>query len=179
MFVVDDLEEDWPPNHKFDYIHGRMLFPCFKNPEKVITRAVNALNPGGFLEIQDALFWFQCDDGSLGTAMADWQRMLHKAAQKSGMDWLCPTKYEQYMIHAGLVNVKRVEYKWPTNPWPTDKHEKDLGLWSFANLLDGIESMSLAPMIRYLGMTKEEVHELLKRLENEIKDRSIHAYIPM
>lgn len=179
MFEIDDLEEDWPSKHKFDYIHGRMLFACFKNPEEVITQAVNALNPGGFLEIQDTLLWFKCDDGYLGTAMADWQQMLHKAAWKSGRDWLCPTKYEQYLISAGLVNVKKVKYKWPINRWPSGEREKELGSYSTLNLKVGIESISMAVMTNHLGKTEEEVRKILNCVWEELLSQHIHAYIPV
>lgn len=180
QFQLDDLEEDWTFTDKFTYIHGRMIFPCFRGHAKVINQAFYALNPGGFLEIQDALLWVRCDDRSLeGTAIAMWQTMLHEAAWKSGRDWACPTKYKRYMEDTGFVDVTVMEYKWPINTWPIDKHEKELGLWSFANLVDGLESISMAPMTRYLDKTEDEVRKIINCVENEIRNQNIHAYIPM
>lgn len=83
------------------------------------------------------------------------------------------------MEEAGFVNVTEVHHKWPINTWPADKHEKYIGLWARENLLEGLESISMAPMTRRLGMSEGEVREVLERVEKEIKDRSIHAYIPM
>jgi hypothetical protein len=37
----------------------------------------------------------------------------------------------------------------------------------------------MALMTRYLGMSEGEVREVLQLVEKEIKDRKIHAYIPM
>jgi len=157
-----------------------MLFTCFNDPAKVIREAVSALEPGGYLEFQDALLWFQCDERSLkGTAMEMWTTKLYEAAWRSGKDWACPTKYEQYMKDAGLVDIKEVHYKWPINIWPADKHEKEIGKFCLQNLLLGLESISMAPMTRFLNMSEEEVREILERVEKEIMNQNIHAYIPM
>ncbi|TVY80933.1 Secondary metabolism regulator laeA [Lachnellula suecica] len=179
-FEIDDLEEPWIFNEKFTFIHGRMLFSCFSNPVGVIGQGFRNLQPGGFLEIQDALLWFRCDERSLeGTAMEMWEKKLHDAAWRCGKDWACPTKYKQYMEDAGFIGVKEVHYRWPINPWPTDQHEKEKGKWSLQNLLLGLESISMALMTRYLGMSEHEVREVIKRMEKEIKNRKIHAYIPI
>ncbi|KUJ06154.1 TAM domain methyltransferase, partial [Mollisia scopiformis] len=139
------------------------------------------LEPGGFLEIQDALLCFRCDERSLkGTAIEKWAEKLHKAAWKSGKDWACPTKYKLYMEDAGFVDVKEVQHdRWPINPWPKGKDEKEKGMWCLQNLLLGLESISMALMTRYLGMSVWEVRGDLECVEKEIKDRKTHAYIPM
>lgn len=31
VFIIDDSEETWAYNHKFDYIHGRMLFVAIRD----------------------------------------------------------------------------------------------------------------------------------------------------
>jgi len=157
-----------------------MLFPCFKDPNRVISHAVDALAPGGFLEIQDAILWFRCDDGPVGPIVNQWQVMLHDAASKSGRDWLCPGKYKEYMSNAGLVNVEQVEYRWPVNPWPVEEHEQNRGVWTLDNLCDDwVESLSMVVMIEQLGMTQEEVRNFLTCVLKEISDKRIHAYIPM
>jgi len=37
----------------------------------------------------------------------------------------------------------------------------------------------MALMTRYLGMSEQQVREIIERVEKEIRKRTIHAYIPM
>jgi hypothetical protein len=111
--------------------------------------------------------------------MQKWAKMLLEAAWRAKKDWTCPTKYKRYMEDAGFVDVTEVQYKWPINPWPTDGLEKAKGGWCLMNLILGLESMSMAPMTRYLGMSEEEVREFLNSVQKEVKNQNIHAYIPV
>lgn len=69
-FLVDDVESVWlhPPNH-FDYIHSRHNSPSFRNWPKLMQQAFKHLRPGGFIEIQDFIYYPQCQDD---TMPADW-----------------------------------------------------------------------------------------------------------
>jgi hypothetical protein len=138
------------------------------------------LRPGGYLEFQDALFQFRCDERTLeGTALEMWTTKLIEAASKCGQDWTCSTRYKQYMEDAGLTDVKEFHYRWPINIRPTNEHEKKIGGFSLQNLLQALESISLAPMTRNLNMSMEEVHETLKRVKIEIMSRDFYTYIPV
>lgn len=53
-FVVEDAEEAWVHEQKFDYIHARYVYTCFDHPQAVIRSAFDFLNPGGWMEFQDA-----------------------------------------------------------------------------------------------------------------------------
>jgi hypothetical protein len=103
-----------------------MLFSCLSNPVDVIGQAFRTLQPGGFLEIQDALLWLWCDVRSLeGTAIEMWEKKLHDAAWRSGKDWACPKKYKQYMEDSGFIGVKEVHYRWPINPTGMKKEKEN------------------------------------------------------
>ncbi|KAH8591180.1 S-adenosyl-L-methionine-dependent methyltransferase [Bisporella sp. PMI_857] len=104
-FEIDDLEEPWNFTDQFTFIHGRMMFACFSNPANIVDQAFQALQSGGYIEFQDALLWFRCDDRSLeGTAIAMWEEKLHKAARISSKDGFCSTKYKQYMEDVGFTD---------------------------------------------------------------------------
>jgi len=46
-WVREDSENvDWTYGEKFDLIHFRMTFTCFKDPKVVIKKALNQLKPG-------------------------------------------------------------------------------------------------------------------------------------
>jgi SAM-dependent methyltransferase len=58
QFQVDDAEDEWTFSKTFNFVHGRMLFTCFKDPRKVIKMAFNSMDLGGYLELQDAVLPF-------------------------------------------------------------------------------------------------------------------------
>ena len=165
---------------KFDFIHGRTLFSCFKDPAAVIQSAYDALVPGGYLEFFDGLLPIECVDSSMdGTALGKWTPMCVEGAKNLGKDWTCTAKYKQYMKDAGFLDVKEIKYQWPTNTWPKSRHQKVLGMWFQQDLLDGIHGMSMAVFTRGLRMTPEEVELFLVDVRKDITDRSIHAFLPM
>ena len=157
-----------------------MLFSCFKDPARVITQAVHALNPGGYLELQDVLLTFVSDEKPLeGTCLMEWVKMLHEGAARLGKDWMCMERFKEYMENAGLEDVKEVHYRWPIHTWPRDEHHKELGRWCYADLQDGLEAISLAALSRGLGMTSEEIQARLVGVRQQIKDPNNRAYIPV
>jgi hypothetical protein len=75
QFKIDDAEDDWVFPQKFDYIHGRTLATCFKEPLSVFKKAFEALAPGGWFEMQD-MYLQTSDDGSMeGSALKEWQKV--------------------------------------------------------------------------------------------------------
>ena len=179
-FEVDDAEDEWTYSHKFDFIHWRMLFSCFKDPAGVIAKAFDFLNPGGYLEAMDVVLPLESVDDSLtSTALGEWCPKLIDGANVLGKDWTCTKKYQKYMTDAGFVDVQVVEYKWPTNPWAKSADQKILGKWLQQNLLDGVSGMSMAALTRGLKMTAAEVELFLVDVRNDIKDRRIHAFVPV
>ena len=177
---MDDAEDEWTYNHKFDFIHWRMLFTCFRDPAGVITKAFNFLNPGCYLELMDVVLPLQCVDDSLkDTAFGKWCPLLIAGAEILGKDWTCTTKYEGYMIDAGFVDVQVEKCYWPTNPWAKSADQKVLGKWLQQNLLDGVSAMTMAALTRGLKMSPEEVELFLVDVRNDIRDRRIHAFFPV
>jgi trans-aconitate methyltransferase len=59
QFEINDAEDEWVFSQKFDFIHGRALLTCFKDPSFVIAEAYKSLAPGGYLELQDGVFPFE------------------------------------------------------------------------------------------------------------------------
>jgi hypothetical protein len=70
-FLKDDAEEEWvfPLPHleetepcvgicehriMFDYVHLRAMVTCFNDPKMVMKNALKNLNPGGWIEFQEA-----------------------------------------------------------------------------------------------------------------------------
>lgn len=129
--------------------------------------------------MQDQGFPPQCQDGTLKStsALSIWGEKIVSGLGVFGKE-LAATKYKQYMLDAGFVDVVEVQYIWPQNTWPKDKKMKELGRWHLANSLDGLEGFSMALCTRAHGMTTEEVQLLMMDVRKDMKDKSIHAYWP-
>ena len=67
-------------------------------------------------------------------------------------------------------------YKIPYNPWPKDPKMKELGRYHQLNMIEGLESYTMALFTRVLGWTVEEVHTFIAKARAEMVDRSIHLY---
>lgn len=179
-FEVDDFEAPWTFTQKFDLIHGRMLNSCFVDGQRLFQQAYDALEPGGWLEFQDATMPIRADDDSMdGTTWEDWVKKFMSAMEKVGRDASAPEHYEQWAKDAGFVNVTRRDYKWPQNPWPKDPAMKELGRWHLINTLDGLYGFTVRLFTRVLGMSSEEVDVFLVEARKDIMNKRIHSYWPM
>lgn len=105
---MDDIEDEWLYSDKF-YIHGRSLATCFGSHAEVIAKAFNRLEPGGYLELQDAVFPLRAvDDTMAGTHLQRWSDMIMGATTRIGKDWTRVINYKKYMEEAGFVDVVEV-----------------------------------------------------------------------
>jgi hypothetical protein len=129
-FEVDDAEDDWTYSYQFDYIHGRLLLSCFNQDfPAVIAKAYGALNPGGWIELQDMLPPICFDNSWDGTELQRWVTLTLEGAKRLGMDWYKVGMYREWVEAAGFEDVQEFKGSWPTNTWPRDRHHKLLGAW--------------------------------------------------
>lgn len=179
-FEVDDFEAPWTFTQKFALIHGRMLNCCFIDGKRLFQHAYDALEPGGWFEMQDASMPPRSDDGTMaGTTWEEWTLKFMEAMRKVGRDPTAPESYAQWARDAGFVNVTRHDFIWPQNPWPKDPALKELGRWHLVNTLDGLHGFTVRPFVGILGMSPEEVELLLVQVRKDLVNRQIHTYWPM
>jgi SAM-dependent methyltransferase len=173
-FEVADMLEEWNFSQKFDYIHGRMVFSWFE--KRVIQSAYKYLKPGGYLEFQDAAFPFQSNKGTLAsTSLEQWTNLVLDLAAKKNKDWTCASRYAKYMREAGFVDICEHWYEWPINP---GSESPKLGLYVQENLVTGVEAFSTYLLDKH-GMSAAEIEVMLANVRKDIKNRDIHAYLPM
>lgn len=179
-FEIDDAEDEWILPQKFDYIHGRTLATCFKDPPSIIGKAFDALAPGGYFELQDMCLQTS-DDGSMnGTALLEWQTHVKEAATKTGVEWTNVPNYKRWMIEKGFEGVTEVSFRWPSNQWSRVRKERLLGAWTQAQIDNGmLESVSTRLFMMKLGWEKERLDEFLARVRRDTKDPRIKAYSPI
>ncbi|KAI9737633.1 MAG: hypothetical protein M1818_005637 [Claussenomyces sp. TS43310] len=176
-FEIDDAEDEWIYNQKFDFIHGRALLSCFKDNRSIVEKIFDNLNPGGYFELQDPCMPMRSDDGTLeGTALDEWQTKMVAGLKLIGRNLSDSVNWGKYMAEAGFVDVVEKRYFWATSPWPRGRKQKLQAAWCQQDLLDGIHAMSMALFTRVLDMPTESVEILLAKVRDDLRNRSIHAY---
>ncbi|CAK7215225.1 hypothetical protein SBRCBS47491_002410 [Sporothrix bragantina] len=176
-FEVDDAEDEWSFGEPFDYIHGRALVSCFRNPAAVIRSAVDSLAEGGFLELQDGHFPLKfASPPPENCALVRWIGLILEAAARAGRPWTNTCYYKQWMEEAGLENVVQRHFYWPVSPWARGAYYKTLGAYVQQDLLNGIEGLSLK-LLSLLGWSFGDIQNLLVEIRRDLLDTSIHAYI--
>ncbi|KAH8807439.1 S-adenosyl-L-methionine-dependent methyltransferase [Xylogone sp. PMI_703] len=178
-FEIDDAEDEWIFAEKFDYIHGRALLSCFKDPPSVIREAYKSLAPGGYLELQDGTFPFKyIGEPPVDSNIYKWNETVVAGAAKSGRPWNNAQHYKRWMEEIGFEEVVERQFFWPTNPWPKGDYFKLVSLYWQADLLRGIEGISLKVM-QLMGWTPADIRPFLEEVRKDVKNPAIHAYLPI
>jgi hypothetical protein len=121
------------------------------------------------------------DDNTLppDCALKQWCDLMVQAGEASGFLLTTCGDAEKLMAEAGFVDITRVPFMWPINPWPRDEKYKRLGWYTETNFLEGLEAMTLALFTRFLGWTREAVLEFVERVRADFQDTSKHAYFDL
>jgi len=180
-FEIDDIEKEWTWTKPFDFIHSRDMAGSFGDYQEYIDKIFNALEPGGYLEMQDFDLPYRSDDNTLTPDMALLKMPLFfiEASEKLGRCIDVTPKYKAMMEKAGFEDVKQQMFKWPLNGWPRDPFYKELGQWTLANIDTGLEGLCLALYTRGLKWTAEETLLFCSEVRKQLRDQKIHGYVPV
>jgi ubiquinone/menaquinone biosynthesis C-methylase UbiE len=180
-FIVDNIEQEWVYDKKFDLVHGRLLLMGIHDWPKLIRQAWDNTKPGGWIELQEGQFPLLCDDGSAGpdSPVVQWSKYLQQASQKVGLDSKGNEKFTEYLTAQGYTNLRVESLKWAIGGWPKGKKEKEIGKWTLENFLQGLSGVSMALFTRHLGWSREAVEVYLIEVRKHAKDLSSHVYFPM
>jgi hypothetical protein len=181
-FVIDDLELRWIEKNHYDFVFGRDLTLCFKDPYFVLEGAFEALKPGGYIEFQNIILPFRCDNGTLrGTAFEKWMDLISEGARRLHRNWHTALGHKAMMEQVGLVDIHETRYQWPIGMWPKDEHLKELGRWVYASLViqKGIHAISAKVLTKGMEMASGEVDDLIKQVTQEIRGCKFYATIPV
>ncbi|KAH8882910.1 S-adenosyl-L-methionine-dependent methyltransferase, partial [Thozetella sp. PMI_491] len=176
-FEIDDADDTWIFQYRFDYIFMRFMCMAFSDFDKIFQSCFDNLEPGGYLEVQDYFFKIQSVDGSLrGTALERWNDLILEAVGKAGKSGTASGKYRAQMQAAGFTDIVEKKLAIPGNPWAKGRNEKTLGLMQMTNIHDGLHGFSIHALTKAMGMTPEEVELLLVDVRKDLKNRDIHFY---
>ncbi|KAI8191937.1 putative methyltransferase tdiE [Colletotrichum sp. SAR 10_65] len=106
-------------------------------------------------------------------------KLLREACAILGRPFQSIPSLVDVLKEVGFVDIVMTKYKWPMNSWPKDPKHKLIGTWSLHNNLEGIEGWTMAAYTRALNWKKEEVQAFLVDVRNGLKDKSMHAYMPI
>ena len=196
-FMVDDAESEWlyPQNH-FDYVHTRHTIQAFKNWPLLMERAFayvllsisfrnsnfnhSHIKPGGWMECQELDHFPRCEDGTMepDNWMVKYWDMVADGLVPFGVCFRDAPKLKGMMEAAGFINITERLFFTPIGPWPKNRALKEVGLYWRAVLMEGLEAIALAPLIKGLGWEKAEVDVLCARTRAAYLERSTHAYMP-
>lgn len=176
-FEIDDAEDEWLYSERFDYIHLRMMFHCFKDHLKVMKYGLAHLRPGGYMEFQDWLPVLQSSDDSIrGTPLELWSKLYIEGGAKLGRNMLAPKNYKKWMIEAGFEDIVETRLAVPGNPWPKGRDNKRMGYLQMTNFLEGLHASTMTLFTKGLGWAPEEVEVFLVDMRKAIRDLGIHFY---
>lgn len=145
-----------------------------------MTNVYNNLNPGCWIEVQEAILQFRCVDSSLdGTALEKWNGYLRDGIRRLGRDVYAPVRCREYMLDAGFQNVSQKKFVVPANPWAKGRDEKLLGAMQMRSNLEGLGALTLWVFTKGLGWKREDVEVFFIDMRRELTDRRIHAYITL
>jgi len=180
-FLVDDAEAEWIySTNSLDYVHIRHMTSSIRDWPTLLGRAYHALEPDGWIELQEMRFELGCDDGTLRTEnrVAEFFENVKKGLAAFDVDLLAMRHNKQKLIQAGFVNVEERVFKVPLGVWPKDSRLKMIGLYNRSMVHDALQGVSIKPFTHGLKWSLAEVEVYLIGVRKDLTDNSQHAYIP-
>ncbi|KAI4179202.1 MAG: hypothetical protein LQ346_007246, partial [Caloplaca aetnensis] len=176
-FEVDDAEEPWTFQEKFDVVHARYLAAAIVDWPRLMRQAFEFTKPGGWAEFQDYDLVYYSEDGTLGDDLpiSKWITTLLQAARDFGRDPCPGPKLEGWMKDAGFKDVQVSKYRIPIGPWAKDAHLKTIGAWNLVQIEHGLEAFTLRLFTQTLGWRAEEVQVLLANVRKDLRNPKVHA----
>jgi SAM-dependent methyltransferase len=149
QFEIEDVSLDWtyPTNH-FDFVHVRELFGSIPDWDRFFQQSLEALKPGGYLEILEHSVVPESDDGTVGpdSFYTIWGQTVIDLGARRGKSFSIWKESKERMERAGFVDLVEEQFIWPMNGWSKDPKLRELGRWNQLRVYDGIEGF----MIRIL-----------------------------
>ncbi|KAK1715242.1 methyltransferase [Colletotrichum lupini] len=179
-FIVDDAEAEWlHPENSLDYVHVRNMGAAIKDWEKLLAQAFRALKPGGWIELQEMKWNFNCDDDTMSPdyALTKMMKLVWEGLGKFGIEADVADVNPKRIDDAGFINLVQDVQKVPVGEWPKREDLKMIGAYCKAVLYDGIHGVTMGPLTRGLGWSAPEVEIFLIDVRKDLLNTGIHSYV--
>lgn len=105
-----------------------------------------------------------------------WLSALRHACEENGRRLDSPKYYKKWCKQAGSVQVQERYFRVPLNNWPDSKEDAKIGLMQLSNLKQGLDALSLRPLMKTARWSRADYDSLLKGVLTELADKSRHGY---
>ncbi|KAK4248029.1 S-adenosyl-L-methionine-dependent methyltransferase [Corynascus novoguineensis] len=181
-FLQKDIEDRWQDLDpgSWDLIHMRCLLGSISNWPRLYAEIYRHLKPYyGYFEQVEMDWTVRCDDGSLrrNGYIVQWANQIMDAMDSFGRPMRLDSDVtKQQLADAGFDDIKEEIIQMPVNGWPIDEHGKTTGRWFNLGIRQTLQPLSLAPLCRGHGRTREEVQELIDNAREEVYSNNVRAY---
>ncbi|KAF5693223.1 methyltransferase, partial [Fusarium globosum] len=164
VFEIEDVEDDclWGEG-TFDLIHGRELIMAIRNWPRLMEQAFNHLKPGAYFQLSGSVPDFKSDDGTLPPDSA-----YFEMSQRIGCSGWEPTRWKEHLENAGFEDVVERVLEIPTNPWPKDKHLKEIEAFELSHFRDTIGNVFARGYEQILNGDPNYFQVLLAKARKEV-----------
>ncbi|GKT75059.1 methyltransferase domain-containing protein [Colletotrichum tofieldiae] len=137
-----------------------------------VAQAFEHFGPGGYLEDHDNLYPLKCHDSTLkgDSALFQWSRYMVEATDKLSRPITIVSQIPKI-----LEDVVVAKQKMPASPWAKDLSLRELGNWTQAFLLPGIEGLCLTLFTRILAWKPAKVLVFCANVRKDARNLGIHA----
>ena len=177
-FLIDNAENDWIFDDKFDFIHGRMLIMGIHDWPRFFRQSWDYLNPGGWLEVKEPQFPIICVDDSVTATspLMAFSLNVRDSAARAGIDTMIVHQFREMLEHQGFVNIRVEPVKWPVGPWPRGEALKMIGRWMVPDTKEFVKPAGMKLFTTHLGWSRERVDEFMETVLQDIDDRRTHYH---
>ena len=132
------------------------------------------------MECQELDHFPRCEDGTMAPDnwLVQYWDTVADGLSTFGVCFRDAPKLRGMMEDAGFINITERLFFTPIGPWPRNRALKEVGLYWRAVLMEGLEAIALAPLIKGLGWQKAEVEVFCAKTRAAYLERGTHAYMP-
>lgn len=181
-FVIDDFEKEWiyDKDH-FDFVHARTIAGCVRDWPWLIRQIYDHLKPGGYVEFAEFPIWAYSDDATLedDSPYMQYLRNLQEAGERIGRTMKVAENLKQWAEQAGFEDLVEKVYKVPLGPWAKDPKLKELGRWAYIEFPEGVDAYGLRLYTQVLGWASDVANIHLALVKEQLRSRSVHAYVKL
>jgi SAM-dependent methyltransferase len=188
-FIVDNSEDEWQWQNKFDFIHSRALASSWQDWESYFHKCYQALKPGGYLEVQEYMLPFEIDiptptvptpsyapsSTTPPNPVLEWSNYFAEACRLADVGLDQVPQLDILLQNAGFTSVTRKMVRQPINGWSEDPDERARGEL-YAQCFD--YGLGVTMFTRRLGWSYAQAEVFLVDVRKAAKDEGNRVWVP-